>query len=375
MQTKKMLFLLEKVCTDKSKVHKIAMEYCKDNLNTFHKVENYVFIGGGKNVKFSNMEEFDELRSKVKIIEESDRIRPETFELGGDIIKINEYLNKKLLIPSEHVEKNDKKVIDEIYAFMERANEYIFIASEQKIMLNDRFEFFRLHNMLENFSKKELSDDELKKIQNEIYKVKNYIRSGMAIKISMFYDNLVLLDEAGELIRKFDKSLYMPEEIPKTDVIKKRIQDESDVCVQANLFYKLMECDIPNFIRKIVKNCSKIEINKAARLGLENQRLVKLRDKEIFGIETEFLNAKSRSGLKLPFLKVKQDENYISNNERKQRIKDIKEKYARQYRAIEGSIDEIILNDKAKIEENMKYATEVQNFLAANIPFYNYSKA
>lgn len=363
MSAKIILNLLQKISTKKDVVHNIGMKYCKEYLDFYHQIEDYVFVKGSNVTEFKRLSEFNRLREQIKNIESSAAIIDEMFELENDISVLKSYVNKGFLVPAENVENDTDTVIKEATAFLDEAEHYIFIASNEKIILSQRFEFFRIQSIIAKCKDKEPSDEDLRKIAIELNKLKKFIDDGSAISFEMLELEISKIDSIISRIDKFDKSLYKESEYPKISLLKAVLEKEKEVEKRANALYKFVGKDIPKLLSAIKENCNSIELKPNLRLNDEKERLIKLRDKEIFEVETEYLRSKSR-GFKIPF-GSKSDT--LTNSKRKQKVKEIKENYSKQWKYFEKNINTLIEEEKNMINTNLKLIEDIQEYLMKNI--------
>lgn len=360
MSAKIILSLLQKISTKKETVHKIGLKYCREHLDFYHQVENYVFLKGSFATELKKLSEFNRLREHIKAIESSEEIIDEMFELEEDISRLRSYVNKGLLVPAEDIEGSTASIIDEASEFLKYAEKYIFIASNEKIVLSQRFEFFRIQSIIAKCKEKEPTDDDIRKISMELNKLKKYINDGSAVSFDKLEAEISRLDSIVDMLDKIDKKLYTEADYPKISLLKSIFEKEHQIEKRANAFYKFVGKDIPKLLCAVRNNCNKIELKPDIRLNDEKDRLTKLRDKEIFDVETDYLRSKSK-GI-FSFGKAG-----LSNAQRKQKVRKIKEKYASEWKNTEKNINNIISDEKAMIASSLKLADDIEKYLNENI--------
>lgn len=361
MSAKIILSLLQKISTKKDTVHNIGMKYCKTFLDFYHEVENYVFVKNSNVISFKDSEEFRALREKVKIIEASVTIVDAMFELEDDIAKLRAYVNKGQLVPAESINKNTDSIINEASAFLKQAENYIFVTSNEKIILSQRFEFFRIQSIVEKCKGSNPSDEDLRKISIELNKLKGFIKDGSAISFDKLEKEISCIGAIVSRLEKFDKRLYSDSDFPKITLLKTVFEKEFEVEKRANALYKFVSKDIPKLIAVIKESCDNIELKPNLRLNDEKERLTKLRDKEIFDVETEYLRSKNKSNFLFG------SRGSLTNSQRKQKVKEIKERYASQWKHFEKNFDSILSDEKAMINDNLKLIEDLEAYLHSNI--------
>lgn len=361
MSAKIILNLLQKISTQKDKVHNIGMKYCKASLEFYHQVENYVFVKNSTVTAFKDSEEFASLRVRVKAIESSVTIVDEMFELEEDIEKLKAYVNKGQLVPEESINKNTDSVINEASEFLKQAERYIFVTSNEKIILSQRFEFFRIQSIVGKCKGSTPTDEDLRKISIELNKLKGFIKDGSAISFDKLETEIKCVDSIVSRLEKFDKRLYAESDFPKITLLKTVFEKEHEVEKRANALYKFVGKDIPRLISVIKENCDKIELKPNLRLNDEKESLTKLRDKEIFDVETEYLRSKNRGVFHFG------TKGGLTNSQRKQKVKEIKERYATKWHHFEKNIDSILSEERSMIKDNLKLIEELENYLFTNI--------
>lgn len=371
MSMKNVLSLLEQIDGKKEKVLNIALSYCKSDCELFHEVEGYVYVKGGKAVEFKNMDEFDRLRIRVAKIEAASKVIEDMFLINEDMNKVRIYIEQGYLIPlKQNLNENDS-IYDEAKNFVAQAHNYVFIASDDKIFLNERFEFFRINNIIEKAGEDMPSDEDVAKINNELRKLKGFIEDGRAVHLNKLDEEFEFVDYICDMLFDFDKSLYKPMEFPKTEYVKDFLFRETAYDKRARVFYKLVTKDIPAFLDIIRISCEKIQTDLSVRIDTEKENLNKEMEKEIFEVETAYLKNKSV----LPIFSISKGDagpNVMTNALRKQRIKEIREKYADLLVELPKKTEIIVERDKEKVLHNLKLINSFHSFLEENISGFKF---
>lgn len=359
MSTRLLMYLLESLDNKKSKVHKMAMEYCRREREFYHKVERYILIRDDKAIEVRNLNEVADLKVSIAKIEASDKIIDDMFTLKESIKVLREYVDSGKLVPLETSQDTRNPIIKEAVDLMEQANQYIFIASEEKIFLKDRFEFFKISSIIEKSDALELTDDELEKLQAELEKIRGIFKRGEVIHLNKLDEELSTLNLISEKLYSFSKSFYNETIFPKLDLAQKALLEEKTYDKKATIFYKYIK-ETLYFLEAVKSNCNKVDLRKESRLATEKDRLKTLKEKELLELEVAYQKGQ---GLLSKF----QPKKSMSNSAKRHEIKKINEKYEELSIQYESNIDDIVAKDREKVETNLKLVSEFEHYLRENI--------
>ncbi|MBR1737600.1 MAG: hypothetical protein IJ736_11400, partial [Firmicutes bacterium] len=277
MSTPKMLALLDKICEDRGRVLDLARYYIADDIRTFHNAEECVLVKDGKSIEFDRIEDFNDLKEKVKEIEKSKKLTPYFFQIHDDVEKIRFLMNKKILVPVSNVQNQPNLVIEEAQRIIDIAHKYIFIACSDKDYLDQRFEVFRIkHLMMEGSDYDHIrNDEEIDKIAAELNKIKFFFKEKMVVKVEDVQADYEMLDGLFAILEKIDSRLYDEQFYPDKKLYKALLASKEDYDKKCNFTYKMIAQDIPRLFARVKQNGAAICLDKPQRYQSEKNALLK----------------------------------------------------------------------------------------------------